>query len=158
MMRTLQNGCYTTYAYNPVGMLTSLTNSGAFGQTLSSFSNFGYDGVFNLKNVTASVPGAPSYGGTNTWAYDTKDRLLSDASTKLGGWSFAFGYDPAGNPTTFKGVSQLFNADNQRNAAGFVFDGNGNPTTYAGVGMAYDVENRLTGSGRPGPPATGRTA
>lgn len=145
--RTLPNGAYTDYAYNAIGALTGLTNKNSGGSTLSSYGTFVYDGVFNLKNVTGSVTGQSTLSGTQTWTYDTKDRLLSEVGTRLGGYTQNFGYDNSGNPTTFKGIGQTFNSDNQRSATGYVFDGNGNPTTYAGTALTFDPENRVTGIG-----------
>src|SRR6185312_9456493 len=51
------------------------------------------------------------------------------------------------NPTTFKGVVQTYNADNQNSASSNVWDGNGNPTTYKGTGFSFDAENRVTAVG-----------
>ena len=63
-------------------------------------------------------------------------------------YSGSFAYDGAGNPTTFKGTSQGFNANNQQTSNGtFVYDGNGNPTTYRGSGFTFDPENRATAIG-----------
>jgi hypothetical protein len=56
-----------------------------------------------------------------------------ETSTRNGGFSDSFGYDSAGNPTTFKGVTKTYNSKNQQTATGFVYDGNGNPTTYGGT-------------------------
>lgn len=68
--------------------------------------------------------------------------VSSALSTPVGGYTNGFGYDGAGNPTTWKGAGQGFNADNQSMAS--TYDGNGNPTTYRGQSLAFDAENRLT--------------
>ena len=47
--------------------------------------------------------------------------------------------------TTFYGVNNSYNTDNQNTA--FTFDGNGNPTLYKGISCTYDPENHLTGYG-----------
>ncbi|MGI8922788.1 MAG: RHS repeat-associated core domain-containing protein [Fimbriimonadales bacterium] len=146
--RTLPNGSWTQYLYNPVGMLTSLTNKTSGGSTLSAYSSFGYDGVFNLTGLTSSVPGAPSQGGTQTFGYDTKDRLTGDSSTRNGGYGFAFAYDDSFNPTTWKNSSGLtYNSNNQQNAGNLAYDNNGNPTNYFGTMCAFDPENRMTSFG-----------
>ena len=52
-----------------------------------------------------------------------------------------------GNPTSFKGQSRTFNADNQQAGTGFGYDGNGNPTTYKAATLTFDPENRMTAYG-----------
>jgi RHS repeat-associated protein len=128
-------------------MLSSLQNNSNFSTILSQYGSFAYDGVFNLTSLSASIPGATSQGGASTFTYDTKDRLTQEASARNGGYTGNFGYDTAGNPTTFKGASQTFNSDNQRSASGFVFDGNGNPTTYSGTSLSFDPESHLSSIG-----------
>jgi hypothetical protein len=71
--------------------------------------------------------------------------LTQQESTRNGAWLHGFGYDLAGNPTTFKGVSQTFNSNNQNTAV--VHDGEGNPATHGGNGLGWDPENRLTAYG-----------
>jgi hypothetical protein len=46
-----------------------------------------------------------------------------------------FGYDPAGNPTSFKGITKAYNSNNQQTGTGFSHDSNGNPTNYGGTTM-----------------------
>ncbi len=79
--------------------------------------------------------------------YDTKNQLLSEQSTRAGGYTFRFAYDPAQNPTTFKGQTRTYNANNQLIGTGFAYDGNGNPVLYKGVSLAFDPENRMTAYG-----------
>ena len=91
------------------------------------------------------IPTDPALAGATSYSYDTRNELLNETSARNGGYSNAFGYDGAENPTTFKGSPNSFNSDN-RNAA-FAFDGNGNPSTYKGVALSFDPENRLTSYG-----------
>lgn len=144
--RTLPNGVQTLYAYNGVGMPTSL-QSKLGSTTISSYGSFAYDGVFNMLGLTASVPTATNYTGDLDFTYDTKDRLTGDQSSR--GWSYnhTFAYDTSGNPTTFKGTSLSFNSDNQRTGTGFSYDGNGNPTLYGSTSMTWDVDDHLTAIG-----------
>src|ERR1051325_412655 len=65
-------------------------------------------------------------------------------STRNGGFTDNFNYDSAGNPTSFKGVTKSYNANNQQTGTGFTYDGNGNPTTYGGLTLTFDPENRMT--------------
>lgn len=146
--RTLPNGAVTNYAYNAVGKPTSLLNETSGATTLSLYNAFAYDGLFNLKGLTASVPGTPQQSGTISYTFNALNRLTNESSTRNGGYSESFGYDGAGNPTSFKGVTQAFNIDNQQTSPStFAYDGDGNPTTYAGTGCTWDPENHLTGFG-----------
>ncbi len=142
--RTLPNGTTTAYSYNGVGALTGLVNSTSGSVTRSSFGSFGYDGVFNLTGVSASIPPNTNQSRTLGFTYDTKDRLTADSSLATGsgyGYSNTFGYDAAGNPTTFRGATQTFNADNQN--AAYTEDGNGNTTAAGTASMTFDPENHL---------------
>ena len=159
--RTLPNGVSTQYAYNAVGALSGLSNQ-VGAATLSQYGGMAYDGVFNLTGLSASVPGALAQGGSTTYAYDAKDRLVAESSTRLGGYSQSHVYDAAGNPTTLRGASQTFDANNRQTGAvgQFAYDGNGSPTIYRGATMAYDPEARATtlGSLSAGYRADGRRA
>ncbi|GIV14857.1 MAG: hypothetical protein KatS3mg022_0292 [Armatimonadota bacterium] len=106
-----------------------------------------YDGVGNRTAMTVSFPAQPNLAGVTNYAYDLKNQLLSEQSTRAGGYTFSFGYDPAQNPTTFKGQSRTYNANNQLTGTGFAYDGNGNPVLYKGVNLAFDPENRMTAYG-----------
>ncbi|GIV15382.1 MAG: hypothetical protein KatS3mg022_0817 [Armatimonadota bacterium] len=106
-----------------------------------------YDGVGNRTGMTVSFPAQPNLAGVTNYAYDLKNQLLSEQSTRAGGYTFSFGYDPAQNPTTFKGQPRTYNANNQLIGTGFAYDGNGNPVLYKGVNLAFDPENRMTAYG-----------
>ena len=143
--RGLPNGALTFYGYNECGMLTSLVNQTSGGTTLSSYGSFSYDGVLNMLGMSANVPGQLSQSGATSWGYDTKDRLLSEASGRSSGTK-SFVYDASGNPTTMRSVAGLgYDSDNRR--TGNTYDGNGNPTTYNGTSCTFDAENRMTGYG-----------
>ena len=141
------NGATTSYEYNARGFLTRLTNRDAGGTVLSDFQNLLYDGVGNRTQMTVSFPAQPALAGVTNYGYDIKNQLLSEQSTRAGGYSFNFTYDLAQNPTTFKGQSRSYNVNNQLTGAGFSYDGNGNPVLYKGVSLAFDPENRMTAYG-----------
>jgi RHS repeat-associated protein len=141
------NGASTTYEYNARSFLTRLTNRDVGGNVLSDFQNLRYDGVGNRTQMTVSFPAMPSLGGVTNYSYDTKNQLLQEQSTRVGGYTFTFAYDPAQNPTQFKGQSRTYNANNQLIGAGFAYDGNGNPVLYKGVNLSFDPENRMTAYG-----------
>ena len=117
------------------------------GSTLSDFTSVGYDGVGNRTSITASVPGLTTLNGVTSYQYDTKDQLTQEQSTRNGGFTDSFGFDAAGNPTTFKGATKTFNSSNQQTGTGFAYDGNGNPTTYKSITLTFDPEDRLTAYG-----------
>jgi len=131
-------------SYTQRGQLTALTNRRSNGSTLSDYTGMTYDGVGNRASWTGSIPANPSYSRTDSYTYDAKNQVTQEASTGLN-YSNTFGYDPAGNPTTYRGATRGFNADNQDVGSGY--DGNGNPTTYQGQGFVFDPENRMTQDG-----------
>ena len=143
--QTLGNGVTSTYSNDARGLVTNLTTQTSLGRGLSMFSGMAYDGVGNRATLTATLAGAPAFSGQTRYGYDYKDQLVQEQSTRGGSYNNAFAYDPAGNPTTFRGVSFGYNADNQNTAFGY--DGNGNPTSYKGATLAFDPENHLSAYG-----------
>ena len=142
--QTLNNGVVTTYTQNALGQLTGLRNASGT-TTLSEFNGIVHDGAGNRLSVTANLLTVPSFSGTTTYQYDTKDQLTQESSSRAGTYTNGFGYDAAGNPTTFKGASRSYNTKNQRTSGtSFVYDGNGNPTTYNGTSLTFDPENKAT--------------
>ena len=146
--QTLGNGVTGTYTYNSRGWITGLVNMTSAGTILSQFSNFSYDSVGNRTTQTVSIPSSQSLSGTVNCTYDNRDELTHEGATTAGGYTEDFAYDGnnagAGNPTTFRGASHTFNADNQDTAN--AYDGNGNPTSYKGQSVSFDPENRMTGA------------
>ena len=135
-----------TYTRNPRGMLTSLVNRKTDETLLSSYATMTYDPAGDILSMPVSVPNVASqYSGTSTYTYDTKNQLLTEASTRNGSYSYTFVYDAAGNPTTFEGDSRSFNENNQN--TDFTFDDNGNPITYNSTTLTYDPEDRMTAYG-----------
>jgi RHS repeat-associated protein len=143
--QTLGNGAYSTNTFNALGQLTALENRTAGGALLSSFTGMTHDGAGNRLQVTASIPGHPAYSGTTSWQYDSNGQLTQEQSGRNGGWLHTFGYDLAGNPTTFKGVARTFNSNNQETTV--VHDGAGNPATHNGNALTWDPENGMTAYG-----------
>jgi YD repeat-containing protein len=144
--QTLANGATATYTHNALGQVTELLNQ-IDGATVSDFSSIAYDGVGNRNSVTASIPGATSLDGTMGYSYDSKDQITQETSTRNGGFTDNFGYDSAGNPTSFKGITKSYNSNNQQTGTGFSHDSNGNPTNYGGTTLTFDPENRMTAYG-----------
>lgn len=142
--QTLGNGVTSTYTYTQLGQLKSLTNRTAGNSVLSQFDQILHDGAGNRLGVTATVPGQAALTGAVTYSYDLKDQLLSETSGLNGGFATAFNYDGAGNPTTFKGTSRTFDAQNRRTGTGFTYDVQGNPTLYQGTGITYTPEGEAT--------------
>jgi hypothetical protein len=104
-----------------------------------------HDAVGNRASMTAMIPALPALGGQTTYQHDLKNQLLQEQSTRNGSYTNVFGYDAAGNPTTFKGAVRTCNVNNQDTAQ--TYDNNGNPTLYNGVALTFDAENRLTSVG-----------
>lgn len=110
-----------------------------------------HDGAGNRLTATANIPSLPTLSGTLTYGYDSKDQVTSEARTGGSAFSTTFGYDSAGNATTFKGFTRTYNTKNQLTGGSglgtFTYDNNGNPTTYNGTTATYDAENHLTSWG-----------
>ncbi len=142
---TLPNTAQTTYGYDPLDRLTSLTaRTGA-----TTLANITYtlwpEG--NRKHATEQF-GA----GTRQvdYSYDTASRLLTETVT-LGTPSGVIGYtyDPVGNrlsrTSTVVGItatSATYDTNDQ--LVGTTYDSNGNTTLASGVTYGYDFLNRLT--------------
>ena len=144
----LGNGAPTFRTYNARGFLTRLQNETSASAILSDFGEAGgmqYDSLGNLTSMPVNIPGSTAGTGTSNFTYNTQDELTQEASGRNGNYTNGFGYDAAFNPTTFKGVTHTFNADNQDNLISY--DGNGNPTAYDGNGTTFDPENRMTAYG-----------
>lgn len=153
--QTLNNNVTTTYTHNTLGQLIALVNTLAVGggtgggggpAVLSEFTNLLHDGAGNRVSVTANLPTLPSHSGITGYAYNDKEELLQEQSTRLGGYTLGFAYDGVGNLTSFKGQTRSYNNKNQLTGGGglggsFVYDGNGNPTTYNGSSVLYDPNN-----------------
>ncbi len=141
----------SAYTYNALGQITDLAHRVyPLNTLLSEFSSMSHDGVGSLTTQTANLPGNTSYSGTINFTYDNKDQITQEQSTRTPpgfptGYTNTFGYDTAGNATTFKGVTRIYNSSNQNTAN--TYDNNGNPTTYSGTSMTYDAENGLTAVG-----------
>jgi YD repeat-containing protein len=135
----------TTYTHNPVGFITDLTTRNSANAILSEFGSMTADADGNRKSVTATLPGTSGFGGATSYALDGKLQLTQESSARSGGYTNNFGYDGAGNPTTLRGVTQSYNANNQN--AAVAYDGNGNPTTNQGAALTYKPESRLASWG-----------
>ena len=165
---TLNNGVSSAYDFDAVGEILDLAHQ-KNGTTIADFripTTGGYDAAGNRLSVSVDIPlaGLPSgysgpasyYSGTTSYQYDQRNQLMHEQSTRLGSdpgttnYSYTYGYDLTGNPTTFRGMTVgtgSFNANNQSTASGFTFDASGNPISYKGIPLTFDAEDRLLTSG-----------
>ena len=139
------------YTYNALGQATDLAHRQQnMAQTLlADFGSMSQDAAGNRLSMTASLPAAPaSYSGMTTYAHDNRNQLKQETSGRAGGYNNGYGYDQVGNPTTWKGNTQTFNAANQNTQGGtLTFDGNGNPAGWQGTPLTWDANNNLTSVG-----------
>lgn len=136
----------TTYTYDALGRVIRTVNA-ASSTVVSRFGDMTYDGAGNRTTLTSSLLGAPEFSGQTTYAYDSKDQLKRESSTRPvtpggTGYTDLFDYDDAGNPTLFAGATRGYNPNNQLN--GSTYDRNGNPRSYRGMSLTFDAENRMT--------------
>ena len=137
-----------------MSQLVGLTNASSSGALLSKFGHESdptqmllRDAAGNLKRQVAAFATNAAYSGMTNYNYDNKSQLLSESSTRIAGFNNGFGYDAAGNPTSWKGQTRTFNALNQETTGGtsqFAFDGNGNATTYKGSNLTFNESDKLT--------------
>jgi YD repeat-containing protein len=145
--QTQANGITSSYTYNALGQLTSLLHKNSSNTTITQFASITHDGAGNRLGVTATFPSLSALSGAISYSYDTKDRLTGETSALNGGFVSSFGYDDAGNPTTFKGNTRTFDEQNRRSGTGFSYDVQGNPTTYTGTSISYTPEGQATAIG-----------
>jgi len=140
------NTIVTTPTRDARGFILDLSNNRSdVGHTLLSDYAITQSAGMTLGSMVSTVPAVSAYSGTTNYLHDTKLELTSEQSNRAGSYTNSFGYDGAGNPTTFKGATQTFTNANQNTTYGY--DGNGNATSYKGKTLAFDAENRLTGYG-----------
>ena len=98
------NGKTTTYTYNTLGRLTTITEPGPGSPTI----HYGYDSAGDVTTVTDAV------GDTTTYTYDQAGRVLTEENPvqAAAGKDTAFTYDADGNLLT-------------------ATDANGHTTTYS---------------------------
>ena len=141
LTQTSASSNVVTYTYNSLGQRTDIKYTAVTGGTLlCEFSSIVRNAAGQITSYTANMPGTPAYDGTTTFTYDNSGQLLSEVSTRNGGYSKTFAYDGSntagpGNPTTIHGTNPSFNADNQNTS--YTVDGNGNSTS-TGDQISYD--------------------
>ncbi len=130
-----------TYSYDFADQLVSISDSD--GSTVLQHFNY----TRTASDLVASA--TPDASPPINYNYDPTDRLNTDAQG-------SYAYDPAGNPTTFRGVPQTFNSGDQLVASGtgntalaYTYDHLGNRTARVAAtgkvaGYSYDQANRLT--------------
>ena len=148
------------FAYDNMGRLIGTTTTYSFLPNTTFTNSYGYDAASNRTGFTAPD------GSTNTYTYDTLNRLSGLANAWAG--SFGFSYDALSRRTemtrpnnvttnyTYDNLSRLLSALHQVSGstidgANYTLDSAGNRTAktdhYAGVtsNYAYDAIYELTG-------------
>jgi RHS repeat-associated protein len=130
----------STYTYNALGLLTSLTHVNARGTTLD-FENLSYDAASRITSST-------DRDGTTTYTYDSRDELTGATHTAAGLSNEAYTYDANGNRVS----SGQVGPDNRLTSDGtynYTYDAEGNlvrRTTIASGAtrdFVWDDRNRL---------------
>ena len=127
-------GATTAITRNALGQLTSQRHSDPANTTLSAWGHPTDPAQQQLHNalgqLTRSIAhSTPTFGwgGTTSYAYDARNQLAQETSTRGAGYSDSFGYSGAGNPTSWKGQTRSFNPNNQETTGNaFLYDGAGN--------------------------------
>jgi len=148
------NATNTSYGYDPLNRLTSLTTTGTTASDVVQSYAYSLDAAGKRTAVAESGGVGRAYG------YDAIDRLTTETVTGSLAYSKAFTYDSVGNrltqTTTGAGASGLTYTYDTRDrlstaatAGGstvtYSYDGNGNLIAKSDeASYAWDFENRLT--------------
>ena len=100
--------------------------------------------------INTSQQSAPVTSFTQTYAYDTMNRIISASDT--GPWTQTFNYDQFGNmwSPSYSGLplqstpslQSAYTAATNQLAVGSSYDAAGNQPVFAGSNLTYDAENR----------------
>lgn len=136
-----------SYTYNALGWMTELANvkNDMMHTGLSDFSAIHHDTLGNHMGMHSNLPAAPVCSGTTTYSYDNAFQLTQEASSRVGGYTNNYGYDQAGNATTFRGAARTFNSANE--PTGATYDGDGNPSAWNGNALTFNANCQLTAVG-----------
>lgn len=111
---------------------------------------FGYDNVGNITGITDTIN-----AGTQSFGYDSLNRLTSASSTSTPIYSHTYDYNKIGNMTSGAGKTYSYppaasarpHAPTSDGTYTYGYDANGNLTSKTGAGNTYtyeyDYENRL---------------
>jgi RHS repeat-associated protein len=142
---TLADRAYTVPIHNALGQVSALYNFAPSTSVTSEFTSCKHDGAGELKSVSETLAGSSTLSGSSSFTYDSYGRLLTDSSTRTGGYSYSFAYDADGNATTFRSSTVSYNAADQISGTGYTYGLDGSPSQYSGVTATTDVEDRITG-------------
>jgi RHS repeat-associated protein len=122
--------------------LQQLTATTQGGVALSQF-GYTYNADYNVTSFTQSSPAVPTTSASYT--YDTVNRLQSVFVGAATTPTFAYGYDPASNPTsiTANGSQQSPSYTVTNALTSGTYDANGSPTVLAGNTYTWDGANRI---------------
>lgn len=141
------NAFTTTYTYSALGLMQEMKNvkNDMLHTVLSDFNSIHHDAVGNHTSVNSNLPAAPTCSGTTSYSYDNASQLTQETSSRNSGYTNTFGYDQAGNATTFRGAARTFNSANEM--AGTAYDGDGNPNVWRGNTLSFDANCHMTAIG-----------
>jgi RHS repeat-associated protein len=135
----------STYAYDPVGHILSLTHTDPTSATIAAYT-LQYNAVGGLIRVTDG-------SGTTTYTYDPTNQLASVHSTAAGTADVTYGYDPGGNRVSAGQSTATIGQGNRLLTDGtynYTYDNEGNLTRRTEIAtgnyrvLTWDYRNRLT--------------
>src|SRR6266850_560385 len=146
---TLGNTLIHQMSYN-TRLQTTAVKLGTSGNSTSVLNlTYSYGTTDNNGNLKSHVNTIGSLAITDTFSYDSLNRLSSavETSTAGGGWTETNGYDRYGNRWIDLGggnQSLTFSTTTNRiTTSGYSYDSAGNLNAAGGVGYGYDAENHL---------------
>lgn len=148
--QTLANGATTTYSQNALGEVVD-QQTAIGGSSLVDFGSQTHDAAGNLTSEVATLVTQPSYSGSKSYSYDSRDDLVQEGSIRYGYDGLTNGTTTgSANPTLMRGLTQTFSGDGDNKLTGlngntsFTYDGNGSPTVFASQPLTFDPENHMT--------------
>ncbi len=143
---TRPNGVSTDYSYDSLSHLLSVLHQA--GSTTLDGAGYGYDYAGNRTSNTNYLNEI-----TSNYGYDAIYELLN--VTQGGSNTESYSYDAVGNRLNSLGISQYsYNASNElasTSNGSYSYDNNGNTLTDpSGKSYTWDFENRLVSAGVPG--------
>ncbi len=164
------NGILETRSYDAAGHLTDISGQDPKGRPLYSRS-YTYDPVGNPLTLVATAPRdhSPSWWGmlwrhrgaeltkwTETYTYDSQDRLAKACMNDSCSRYLAYSYDPVGNRTSletregattysYDAADELLSTSKhcRRDVTTYAYDLNGNETKAGEKRYSYNLENEL---------------
>ena len=141
--QNLPVGVQSSYAFNALGQTLALVNNrlGSTGAVTEKLSQWGdptdttkrlqYNPSGQMLRHTSTATATYSWAGNTSMSYEGHGWLSNETSARGAGYNQSYGYDNAGNPTSWKGAARTFDGDNiETTGNNYANNGDGSPWKY----------------------------